>query len=352
MRNFYGFHDEAGGGAGAGGGGTGGAGGGGAGGAGSGTLLDGTGSGGAGGAGGGAGGAGGAGSGQGGGTGAGAGTGAPVVTKSFREGWIGADGRINKANYENLPDSLKPWKETFSKYDTDEQLLTAFAHSVSLNGKKGLLPLPANASDADKQAFNARLRELQGVPEKPEGYGVAKPKDLPDDQWNGEYVNSMVGILHKHGVPPAAVKELLEADQKHALTMRGQSDASVLQSLNEGRAAVQQAFGADMDAKLGQARRMALTLGLDVKDPQIANNPKLIIALQKAATLISEDKMVTSGDGGVNTGGNDREKAKDIVHNKANPLHEAYHNPAHGLHAQALQTVTALNANAARLKVA
>jgi hypothetical protein len=250
-----------------------------------------------------------------------------------------------------LPENLRPFKDTFSKYDTDEALLSAFAHSVSLNGKKGLMPLPKDASEADKEAFNGRLRELLNVPKDPAGYGVLeKPKDIPDSLWNGEYVQTMAGIMHKFNAPPEMVKELFAADQKFGATAFGKSQSSVIQAQQKAKEEVVQAFGANMDAELAGARRAAQTVGIDVNDPSIGNNPKVIIALSKVAKLLGEDKMVRPGTGesGGGVGGDDRTRAKDIVMNKSNPLHEAYHDPKHGGHSQAVAQYQALLANWSR----
>lgn len=271
-----------------------------------------------------------------------------VVQKSWREGWIGNDGKINKSKYDELPDNLKIWKDTFSKYDTDEQLLGAFAHSIALNGKKGLMPLPENASPQMREEYNARLREILKVPKDVEGYGIKKPDNIPDTQWNGEYVNKALGIMHKYNAPPEMVRELVAADQEFAKGMRSQTDASTVREIEAAKSEIATAFGTEADQKISQARRYAATLGLDANDPRIGNNAKLIIALAKGASMIGEDKLVNVGGGGASSGVNDREKAKDIIHNKSNPLHEAYHNPSHGQHAQAVAQVVAFNSAAVK----
>lgn len=270
---------------------------------------------------------------------AGQGTGpAPVVQKSFREGWIGSDGKIDKTAYDRLPEHLKPFAETFKKYDTDEAFLGAFAHSIGLNGKKGLMPLPKDASEADKEAWGSRLRELLNVPKDPSGYGVLeKPKDVPEEMWNGEYVQTMAGIMHKYNAPPEMVKALFEADAKFGAGARAKGQEAVNQTRVKAEAEIGTAFGGERDAKIAGAKRAAATLGLDVNDPSIGNNPKVIIALSKVADLLGEDKLIKGGSEGSGPGGlSDRERAKDIVMNKANPLHEAYHDPAHGGHRQAV----------------
>lgn len=310
---------------------------------GSGTLLSGSPSSGAGGAGNGAPGVGG--------TQPNAGTGgAPVVQKSWREGWIGSDGKIDKSAYDRLPDHLKPFSETLKKYDTDEALLGAFLHSQTLNGKKGLQPLDKNASEKDKAEWNGRLRELLGVPKDAAGYGVLeKPADVPDTLWNGEYVQTMAGIMHKYNAPPEMVKELFAADRKFGTDTMGKGQSQAVEARKAADALITQTFGQNRDAEIHAARRAAETVGIDVQDPDIGNNPKIIIALSKMAKLLGEDKLVRPGSAeGAVGGGDDRARARDIVMNMANPLNEAYHDSSHGGHAQAVAQYQALIMNHAR----
>lgn len=326
------------------GGGTGGGGGSGAApGGGAGTLLAGAGD-----AGGGAGpGAGGAGAG---GAGAGgAGTGQPVVGKSFREGWIGADGKIDKAAYDRLPEHLKQYKDVFSRYETDEQLLQAFGNTYSLNGKKGLLPLPENASEADKAAFQTRLREVLKVPADVKGYGIVKPADVPDEQWNAPYVDGALAVLHKYNAPPEMVKELLKFDQENAKGIYSKASQAQAQALKDAQAKIGQEFGTETPQKMALARRMAATVGMDVNDPVLGNHPGMIIALARMAAMVGEDKLVGNGGGGGAAGGStDREKAKSIVFDKSNELYEPYHDPNHGRHEEAVAAVARFNSSAAR----
>lgn len=271
--------------------------------------------------------------------------GAPVVQKSFREGWIAPDGHINKANYENLPERLKPYKDVFSRYDTDEELLAAFGHSTTLNGKKGLMPLPKDAPENVKAEFNARLREIQGVPEKPEGYGIKKPDSLPEQLWDGGYVDGVVKIAHKHNVPPAALQELIAYGADYGTKLNAQTEAAQVQGLAMGRKELETLWGAEMPKKLALAERAALSLGLDPKDPSqrdIFLHPKSIQALVKHAEAVSEDRLVNGQSPGAQSM-NFRQQALDVVNNQANPMHQAYHDARHPMHSAAIEKVSELN---------
>jgi hypothetical protein len=352
MRTFFKLYapeGDAGGGGGGNGGAGGAAGAGGGAGAASGTLLSGSGGNGAGGgaagAGGGAAGAGGSGAGPSGAAGAagaqGGNAGAAGAGQPWFVGLYGADGKIDAKRFDALPDHLKAHKDTFAKYQTVEALLGGMGNLALLAGKKGLEPLPKDAPKELQEERAALMRKLNNVPEKPEGYGIKKPDNVPDDQWNGEYVNGILGVLHKHNASPELVQELTKLDGEFAAKLRAGSEAAQTAALAKEGEALKTAFGSDYDKKLSMAQRAAKTLGLDVTDPMF-NKASVVIAMAKVAEMVSEDKLV-SGEGSADAGMSDREKALDILNNPANPLHKAYHDADHPQHAHAVEQRSMFN---------
>lgn len=261
-------------------------------------------------------------------------------------GLYGADGKINAKAFDALPDHLKGHAETFKKYQTVEALLGGMGNLAQLAGKKGLEPLPAGASPELVAERAALMRKLNNTPEKPEGYGITKPEGVPDEKWNGEYVNGVLGVLHKHNASPELVKELVALDQQHAGKMDSTREAAEAAQLKTELASLKEAFGNDFDKKIDLATRAAKSLGLDLSDPMFRSS-KAVIAMVKHAEAVSEDKMV-SGDSDPNFGASDRQKALDIVNNPSNPLHKAYQNAEDPQHQAALDKVSAFNASWAK----
>lgn len=265
--------------------------------------------------------------------------------KPFYADLYGADGKLNHAAFDRLPDHLKPHVETFKKYQTVEALLGGMGNLSNLAGKKALAPLPDNAPAELKAERQALLRSLHGTPDKPEGYGVKKPDSLPAEMWDEAYVGGMVGILHKHNASPALVKELVEADAKAAagrVDHNGQTEAA---AYAREEAALRTAFGPQYNDKVDLAVRAARTLGLDPKDP-IFRNHKIVVAMARVGEMVSEDRLVSADSKG-GDGMSDRAKAKDIVTNAANPLHKAYHNENDPQHDEAVRTHSEFNKRAA-----
>src|SRR5512136_51210 len=162
-------------------------------------------------------------------------------------GLYDASGKIDKTKFDALPSHLKPYKETFAKYDSVEALLTGMGNLAQLAGKKGLQPLPADAPDKAKAERAALMRQLNSVPEKPEGYGMKKPEGLPDGVWNEEYANGVLGILHKHNASPDLVKELFDADQQMISSQIEQSQAAKVAFKTSQVEILKKEFGADFE---------------------------------------------------------------------------------------------------------
>jgi hypothetical protein len=254
-----------------------------------------------------------------------------------------------------LPEAAKQFGEDkglhsfFGKYakaeDPNKAVLDGIKNLQYLAGTKGLEPLPDDAPDSVKEERAEIMRKANGVPATPADYGIVKPDDMPDEQWNGEYVNDMVSVLHKYNAPPAMVNELFEMDGQHAAKLGAETEAAQAAAMKAESAKLTEAFGSEIQEKTDHAKRMARTLGLDPATDPMFNSANVVKAFAQMFTMVSEDRIV-SGDGGNNLGSSDREKAKDIIFNKANPLNAAYHDPDDPRHKQAVDQVTAFNKRA------
>jgi len=284
-------------------------------------------------------------SGAGGAAGGAAGGGTPD-TRPFFADLYGADGKLNKTAFDRLPDHLKGHKEIFAKYETVEALLGGMGNLANLAGRKGLEPLPDNAPPEVKAERDKLLKQLLRVPEKPEGYGIKKPDNIPAELWNEPYMQEMLGTLHKFNASPELVKALVEADTKFAGSIRQQGEQQQAAYAAEQQTKLKETLTAmpgGYDKNLALAVRAARTAGVDPNDAIFADH-RVVAMAAKFGSMVAEDRLV-SGDGNdAAMGGDDRAKALDIVNNKANPLYEAYHDPNHRQHDEAVRTRSAFNA--------
>jgi hypothetical protein len=272
------------------------------------------------------------------------------TAKAWFDGLYDTTGKIDPTKLEGLPADLKPYGETFKKYPTVEALMRGHANLAQLAGKKGLQPLPPGSPPEAIAERNALMRTLNNVPEKPEGYGIKKPDGVPDAEWNNDYVSGMAAVMHKHNLSPEAVKDLLAEDQKHATGLRSKRQADVEAYTASEANALKEAFGDQYETEINNAARVARTLGLDPQDASVFGNSKTVIAFAKMAKMVESDKLVTGDGPAGGFGKGDLEKARDVVHNKDNPMHKAYHDESDPRHTEVFSHVQTLYKNASRQK--
>lgn len=162
--------------------------------------------------------------------------------------------------------------------------------------KRELKPLSTDATDEQKAAYYADLRKMTGAPEKPEGYGLAKPEGVADEQWDKAFADSAAAIAHKHGLSPDALKEFAELYNGRitaAITAgeeKSKTDAAaVVSTLNKE-------WGADAPLNWAAAQRGAIALGIDIKKSPLGNDPDFIRAALTHDRAIRESNGLHHGE--------------------------------------------------------
>lgn len=220
--------------------------------------------------------------------------------------WFGEifteDGKVNGAAFDKLPDNLKQFRTTFEQYKTPEALFHALGHTKQLVGQKALTKLEANAPQEARDAQAKVLREVLGVPEKPEGYGITKPEKLPEGvEWNDAEMAKYTGLLHKHNASPELVKELVALH----LEQVGAQAGGISQAIETQRKAEIDAltkslpagtkfedYMAKAQAGMGVASKVS---GIPVERlTAMATNADTVKLLHAFAQITAEDKMITT----------------------------------------------------------
>jgi len=247
--------------------------------------------------------------------------------EAFWQGWISADGKLNKSRYAHLPDEFKPFKESLEKFDDLPGLLRTAMHDRSLVGKKGLQALPPHATDKDRAEFRDRLADVLGVPKKADEYGLKKPDNLPEEAWDADYVKGVQEIAHKHAISPQALAELSEFTNSRAVELMGQGEAARAKALEESTTALRQEWQGEFDRNIAAAQRAAKTFGVDVNDPTLGNHPGFIKAMARIASVIGDHHLITP-EGNQNGGGQGpMDRVKSIESNPQDPLYAAARDP-------------------------
>lgn len=268
----------------------------------------------------------------------------PPPPKPFYEGLYGADGKIDKAALDRLPDHLKPHKDVLGKYDTIEALLSGFGNAHSMAVKKALVPLTGTEPPEIVAERKAHLDQINGVPKDPKGYGIVRPETLPEMHWNQEGADQFALLAQKHSLSPAAVKDLLalQVGLTQGEIERGKAnDTDWYANQDKVYEAGLKTLGMDADKGKDMMTRGAQTLGIDPKDPIMRSAAARLAAIRMTA-LVSEHKLVT-GDPTQASGGDDPlAQARDIMGNPQNPLHKAWKDQNDPRHEDAKDKVNAL----------
>lgn len=265
---------------------------------------------------------------QGGMSGGGAGNGGGAAAAAGGE-WL-VDGKFAPGLSGRLSEDLRPYAGSIRKFEGTpiQDVLKSYGELEKKLGQR-MQPPGAEARPEEVAAWRKNL----GVPEKPDGYGISRPEEVPVELWNEELVRGFSAVAHKHHIPAAAAQELVQwwnGQQMSAITRHQADAANGREALVQG---LQREWGERYEANLQGAQRVAAMARLDVNDPSIGDNPAMIRALHAMASLVSEDRQETGGSGALRlTRG---QQADDIQTNKSNPLYDDYHG-ANGPERQAM----------------
>lgn len=194
-----------------------------------------------------------------------------------------------------LSPDLKAMVET-KGYKTPADLAQAYAHAEKAIGADKVV-VPRDG------IWDAAARAKLGVPERADGYRVARP-DMPQGLvYDEKFEHAMLPVAHRLGLTPVQVNELVKAVSAHRL---GEFQASAHAS-NAGRAEAEQAlrseFGAGYDAKISIAARAVQHFGgaglVDhLNASGLGNHPAMIKAFAKIGSMMSEDTLRGGRPGG------------------------------------------------------
>ena len=276
---------------------------------------------------------------------------APNATPFYSE-WYGSDGKFNANAWDRLPEDLRGLKTEVSRFGTPEDLLRSYQNKMVLAGRKGLDPLPENAPENVRAERDALLRKALLVPDKPEGYGVKRPDDLPEGAWNETLAKSAAEIMQKGLVAPGVAKQLMELQAKTVMEGMRQQQEGITQFFDAQSKLVKDTWtkeGIDYNKGIDAARQVARTYGIDPdKDPEF-KSAKVQLMLQRIKNDLGEDRLVTSDSDPQGTfGESDLSKAADIRSNKQNPYNAMYWDNQHPRHKEVVGMVQRFTAEGLR----
>ena len=221
--------------------------------------------------------------------------------------------RATGGNYKTLPELTKALREA----------------KQALSGKvEGMVKVPGeNATEAEKLAFAKAL----GVPASATDYKIAKPDGELGNFFNEKEANEFAIEAHKLGLTPAQANGLLAWRLNVAKSMDDAERADGQKYLAEREDTLKKAWGNHYDQEMVNAQRMLATMDHTLGKEDLQFLPaKLVIALASMTHKLSPDTLVTQA--AVHNRMSPRDVSNDIISNKNNPDHEAYHNSTHPNH--------------------
>lgn len=146
------------------------------------------------------------------------------------------------------------------------------------------------------------------VPEKPDGYVIERPADLPDSiAWNAQLEAGLRDLAHKRGWSQGDVKEIAGFYAEHVKGLAGAADGEYQAANQAMMSELSAEWGRQTDAKMASARQ-ALTVvgeaaGLDRAAIEAATtaiaaktgDAATIRLFAHLADMMAEDKLVAGG---------------------------------------------------------
>lgn len=221
-------------------------------------------------------------------------------TEYWAKGWAKDDGSFDHTRFANAPEELKPLAKEMALYPSLDDLLKSHKGLRELASKKGIAePLPKDATPEARAEHMALVRRALGAPDKPEGYVIEKPKDLPDTHWDAKAVSEAARIAFDEGVSPAALQKLVAYETERGIASSKAQEAAVKAMWDGQDALIRTAVakeGMDYAAAKGLAEKAGLRWGVE-KDSPLMQNATVFMLLTRLGKAGGESALV-QGDTG------------------------------------------------------
>lgn len=202
-----------------------------------------------------------------------------------------AAGETPPSRPEFIPEKF--WDATKNAPDT-EKLGSAYISLEKQFSQKRTLTPPLPGDPPEKvEAYMAEVRKIVGAPDKPEGYEIKKPEQMPEGiEWNDEHAGKLAALAHKHALPKAAVADLLALKLELESGTVSKGKASMDEYVAGQKKVLTDEWKGDFDKNVSAAVAAAQKLGVDLSDVELANNSKVIKVLFQASKLMRDDQML------------------------------------------------------------
>jgi len=191
----------------------------------------------------------------------------------------------------------KFWDDQKGEPKLDQLGASYISLEKAFSSKREVKKPGADAKPEELAAYQAEVRKITGAPDKPEGYGLKAPENLPEGvEWNAELAGKASAIAHKYSVPPEALHELIALNNENVGGMMAKSAEAQKVQRDEMIAGLNAEWKDQAPNNWQRAARGAIALGIDINDSELANNAEFIKAALAVDRLIGEDTKLIGAD--------------------------------------------------------
>jgi hypothetical protein len=231
------------------------------------------------------------------------------------------DGTLGENWFTALGDEFAPSADALKNFKDVKGLAKSYLH-FRKNG-------PAYPGPESTPEDVARFRQLAQVPEAPEGYGIAKPAELPPGvDWDDSAVASIAAVAHQHHVPAAALQAIVAKQLELEAGRAAQARHAAETALQEAQNGLMTELQSGYEPAIQKVRHLTDTLAgaagiTDVAAvQQFASNPAFVRMMLAVSNRITEDGVRPPP--GFNDLRSVQQKIDDIRNGKDKDWSEAY----------------------------
>ena len=228
----------------------------------------------------------------------GASAGAPAAGASLLGGAVATPPTGSPATGTNWRDTILPkaWAsdpamQPFTGFETPQEMVEALGKSYIETKRLVGSKAPTRPAEDAPPEEQAAWRKLVGAPDTPEGYGeTLRPDNFPAELWGKEIETEFRGLAHKHGLTPAAAKEIAALHARQVDQGLEANEVEEQAAFQRESATLRREWGDNFDKNAHHAVTVARAAGLDPLDP-IFKEAKYAKAFFALSQMIGEKTL-------------------------------------------------------------
>jgi hypothetical protein len=235
-----------------------------------------------------------------------------------------------------MPDDIKN-EPLLRNFTNVEALAKTAVNQARLVGRDKVALPTQNSTQDELDQFYGKL----GRPDSHDQYKFDYSEGFPEELANEDMEKSFREAAHKAGLSQGQFEKIMKWNEETSLQMTESQQQQQQSTFEQAQRELKQEFGNAYDDRIDLARRTAETFDLTdtLVEMQLDNDPRMIKALTKIGSSLSEDKIVGTP---VSNGGLSPDDAKQEINQILGDSSHPYHNRNHPGHEQAVNKVNKL----------